>query len=63
MEEYIVEIYARLDNPSVYKFDAYEEAKGYYDEMSNLHMGDIKISLFKVNKEVLEFQDFWHDED
>lgn len=63
MEEHIVEIYARLDKPSIYKFDTYDEAKSYYDEMSNLHMGDIKISLYKVNKELLEFQDFWYDED
>lgn len=63
VEEYIVEIYARLDKPSIYKFDGYEESKSYYDEMSNLHKGDIKISLFKINKKVLEFQDFWYDED
>lgn len=62
MKEYVVEIYTmRSNNANNYSFDTYQEAKEYYDEMYNLHTGDIKISLFKVER--LEFQDFWYDED
>lgn len=62
MKEYVVEVYTmRSNKPNNYSFNTYQEAKKYYDEMSRLHMGDIKISLYKTER--LEFQDFWYDED